>query len=186
MLRFLIPKIHLRLIPRMLGFAVMGALIAGVYGMLHDQVTYTISPEYFTRLKFDQFRDADFGLHPRLFVAIIGFLATWWVGLFSGWFIARAAVPKLPPAAANKMILRGFTILLGSAFVFGLAGYLIGRLPAVSTPYWQDACLALGVRDVRAFVTVAFIHYGSYLGGIIGLIAVLFRMRISLRRLRGE
>ena len=40
----------------MLGVAAVGSVLAGVYGIFHDQVTYAISPEYFTKLKFDQFR----------------------------------------------------------------------------------------------------------------------------------
>jgi hypothetical protein len=44
----------------MFGLAVMGALIAGAYGILHDQISYTISPEYFTKLKFEQFHYANF------------------------------------------------------------------------------------------------------------------------------
>ena len=60
----------------MFGFAVTGALIAGAYGILHDQITYTISPEYFTKLKFEQFHYANFGLPRRVFVGEVGFLAT--------------------------------------------------------------------------------------------------------------
>src|ERR1043166_5997270 len=59
----------------MLGYALLGALLAGTYGVVHDQVTYSISAEYFTRLKFSQFQRADFGFPPRVFVAEIGFLA---------------------------------------------------------------------------------------------------------------
>ena len=33
----------------------IAVLLAGIYGMLHDQVTYSISPEYFTVFKFEQF-----------------------------------------------------------------------------------------------------------------------------------
>jgi predicted ribosomally synthesized peptide with SipW-like signal peptide len=32
----------------MLAIAFVGALVAGTYGVFHDQVTYSISPEYFT------------------------------------------------------------------------------------------------------------------------------------------
>ena len=67
------PRIELRLLPRMLGIAFLGAIVGGLYGILHDQITYSISPEYFTRLKFFQFHYADFGLPPRYFVAEIGF-----------------------------------------------------------------------------------------------------------------
>ena len=48
----------------MLGIAALGAVLAGCYGALHDQISYTISPEYFTKVKFEQFRYADFGWPP--------------------------------------------------------------------------------------------------------------------------
>lgn len=76
----------------LLALAWRGALIAGLYGIVHDQLTYTLSPEYFTLLKFRQFAWADFGGPPRLLVAEIGFLATWWVGALAGWLIGRVTV----------------------------------------------------------------------------------------------
>ena len=36
-------------------------VIASLYGVGHDQVTYTISPEYYTKFKFIQFNLADSG-----------------------------------------------------------------------------------------------------------------------------
>ena len=76
-MKFLYPRIAWRNLPLMLGLAAGGALLAGLYGAIHDEITYSLSEEYFTRLKFQQFRGADFGLHPCIFVAEIGFLATW-------------------------------------------------------------------------------------------------------------
>jgi hypothetical protein len=90
----LIPNISFPAFRKAVLLAMVGALIAGCFGILHDQVTYTISPEYFTRMKFGQFRSADFGFSERIFVAEIGFLATWWVGLVVTWFLARIAIPK--------------------------------------------------------------------------------------------
>ena len=72
-MNILYPKIGLALLPAMLRYAVVGAILAGVYGALHDEVTYSISSEYFTRLKFSQFHYANCGLPERLFVAEIGF-----------------------------------------------------------------------------------------------------------------
>lgn len=34
---------------------ILPTIIAGFYGILHDQLTYTISSEYFTKFKFYQF-----------------------------------------------------------------------------------------------------------------------------------
>ena len=58
-------------------------LIAGVYGILHDQLTYTISPEYYTKFKFIRF-GIDPQMSDRLAVCKIGFLSTWWAGIYIG------------------------------------------------------------------------------------------------------
>jgi hypothetical protein len=89
-----IPRKRLR---AMFGIAILGALLAGLYGALHDQVSYTISPEYFTKMKFEQFHYANFGWPQRVFASEVGFLASWWVGLFGGWALARVGLDQLPP-----------------------------------------------------------------------------------------
>jgi hypothetical protein len=165
----------------MLGYALLGSVIAGLYGVIHDQITYSISPEYFTRLKFAQFRHADFGLPPRCFVAEIGFLATWWVGLVAGWFLARMAVPKWPPVEARCYVLRGFGIIFACAFTASLVGFGLGLIRGSNADYsaWQDFVRTHGVVDVPGFVRVAYIHNASYLGGLIGLIVAVVHLRRS-------
>jgi len=56
------PKIRFAWLPAMLGYAALGSLPAGFYGIVHDQVTYSISHEYFTRLEFQQFQYANLSL----------------------------------------------------------------------------------------------------------------------------
>src|SRR5690349_25000941 len=110
----------------MLGVACVGALVAGCFGIVHDQVTYTISPEYFTRLKFDQFHWAELGFPRRVFVGEIGFLATWWVGFFAGWALARVTVAHVEPRAMFRIALPGFAIILGFTLAFAVAGFAYG------------------------------------------------------------
>lgn len=154
-----------------------GAMIAGCFGILHDQITYTISPEYFTRMKFSQFRTADFGLPPRVFVAEIGFLATWWVGLIGAWFLGRIAVRKFNrPWAAVRLALV-FVMLVASAF--GISGYFWGNLFAESTPGWDEALETLYVVDVPSFNRVAGIHVGSYLGALVGWVLAMVRFAMA-------
>ena len=77
----------------------IGPVLGAGYGILHDQITYSLSHEYYTKLKFVQFGFADWGLgqnigtveqpeilmqHPRFGASIVGVLATWWVGLIVG------------------------------------------------------------------------------------------------------
>ncbi len=125
-MNLLYPVIRRASLPTMLGYSVLGALLAGVYGIVHDQITYSISPEYFTRLKFQQFHWADFGFPRRVFVGEIGFLATWWVGFIAAWFLARITVPAFPPREAFRYTLRGFLIVFGFALAASAAGYLLG------------------------------------------------------------
>lgn len=50
-MNLLYPRLTLRQFLWMTVFGFGGALIAGVYGILHDQVTFEIGPEYFTEFK---------------------------------------------------------------------------------------------------------------------------------------
>jgi len=178
----LYPKLRLDLLPAMFGYAAAGAAIAGLYGILYDQITFTISPEYFTRLKFAQFHYADFGLPQRIFVGEIGFLATWWVGLIAGWLLARVAVPTLPAEQARAQCVRGFAIIIACALIAAAAGFGLGMLlgPDASLSSWQGFADRLGVVDLRSFVRVAYIHNAGYLGGGIGLVIAVVHLRRGL------
>ena len=35
---------------------VLACLFAGIYGALHNQISYSVAPEYFTQFKFIQFQ----------------------------------------------------------------------------------------------------------------------------------
>jgi hypothetical protein len=59
----------------------LAMLFSGIYGIFHDQVSYTVSPEYFTKFKFNQFGLDGLDLPDRVKVSIVGFLASWWMGI---------------------------------------------------------------------------------------------------------
>jgi hypothetical protein len=179
-MNLLVPIFPLRFLPAMLTYAGLGALLAGCYGALHDQVTYSISSEYFTRFKFVQFHYADFNLPRRLFVAEIGFLATWWVGAFVAWFLARVSVPAFPPALARRRILVGCAIVLAFAVGAALVGYLLSYCEK-DLAAWEDVRRGLRIKDLPAFVRVAYIHNASYLGGLTGLVVAVVWLRYQVR-----
>jgi hypothetical protein len=162
-MNLLYPNIRLSLLPAMFGYALLGGLGAGIYGILHDQITYSISPEYFTRLKFHQFHYANFGLPTRIFVGEVGFLATWWVGFFSAWFLARVTVPTFPPHVALRYTTQGFLIVIGFALAAFAVGYVVGivRMSDGDISGWEPIAEMLKIEDVPSFVRVAYIHNAS-------------------------
>lgn len=175
----LYPRIKLARLPAMIGISLLGALLAGIYGAVHDQISYSISPEYFTKLKFHQFSYADFGLHPRIFAAEVGFLASFWVGMIVAWFLTRIGLTQIPQPECRTVIVRAFLIVFASAFVLGTCGALAGAARAKSGDLsgWQTWERTLQLADLPNFVVVAYLHNGSYLGGLLGFIAAAIYVR---------
>ena len=168
MIRYLIPKIRVKDLGPMFIVAFVGAIIAGCYGVLHDQVTYSIGSEYFTKLKFKQFHFANFGLGDRVFAGCIGFLATWWVGFIVAWFLGRRLLPGQDRAVACRKIAWAIGIVFVSVMTSGIGGYLYGvwRGPDADYSAWMPAIREFQVEDTYSFVHVAYIHNAGYLGRI--------------------
>jgi len=178
-LDFLIPRFPIRDLPVMIGFALVGSAIAGIYGIIHDQVTYSIGPEYFTHFKFDQFAWANAGLSDRGFVACIGFLATWWVGLIVSWILCRRMLPDQPRPIAYRKIWSGFAIVFATGMLFGFGGYVYGltRGPDADYSAWRNTLAPLNITDTWSFMRVAYIHNAGYMGGLAGLILTYLLVR---------
>src|SRR5258705_1608770 len=153
-------------------------LTAGLYGIIHDQATYSISPEYFTKFKYRQFGFEAywFGGH-RQTVAVIGFLATWWMGLFIGLLIGMFGLIFRDHIEMRKTIARSIAIVFITAVLFAVIGFLWGRYHLVKTEvtWWIPDNLI----DRDSFIVVGSIHNFSYTGGIVGLLVAISYMIIK-------
>ena len=153
-------------------------MVAGLYGIIHDQITYTISNEYFTKYKYLQFGfDPErFGGH-RQTVAVIGFLATWWTGLIIGFCLSLISLifgdhKKMYVAIKNAIIII-FCITASSGFF----GFLYGRFYLAKRGVWW---VAHNVINTKNYITVGSIHNFSYWGGFIGLlIGIVYLIRLN-------
>jgi MFS family permease len=161
---------------------VAACALAGVYGALHDQISYTISPDYFSALKFHLFEIPP-GLQDRRGAAIVGFQATWWLGALIGAPLAMAAmvIPGAWPYA--KHTLAAFAVALATALGVGLVGLMLAAMTISNAdlPYYA---FPEGVADQVSFVRVAVMHDFSYLGGFLGLGAGLIYLALVGWRMR--
>lgn len=152
-----------------LGFTFFTTLLAGVYGAIHDQLTYSISSEYFTKFKYEQFgfEPVWFGGH-RPTVAVIGFLATWWVGLFIGVVFGLLGLVAVSKTTLIRTLLRAVRLAFGATIAAGVAGYFYGRFFLAKTGVtWY---LPDNLQQPADFITVGSIHNFGYCGGILGLL----------------
>ena len=178
-MNLLYPSLTLRQFGWMFIFGLGGAVIAGLYGIVHDQITFEIGPEYFTEFKFQQFFYLPKTQPEWLIVAEIGFLATWWVGFFAGWFMGRLTIPRLQLRSAALLSLRGVFIMMITAVIFAVATYAWSptRQEDPRLENWDGMFAGREVIDIVAFAQVGYIHNASYLGGLVGLIVALAWMK---------
>ncbi len=145
------------------------SILAGFYGIIHDQVTFSVSPEYFTKFKYVQF-----GLEPSYYgghrpvVAIIGFLATWWTGLIIGVLLVLTGLVYPDHKMMRAAIKKAIVIVICFAVLAGFAGFIYGKIHLIKTGvnWWLPGDLV----DKNSFIIVGSIHNFSYAGGFIGLI----------------
>ena len=98
------------------------------------------------------------------FVAEVGFLATGWVGVFSGWFQARIVVPAMPFCIAPKKCLIGFGMIFSFAILATSIGYYLGIIHTHDYSNWAELGFDHSITDLPPSVRVAYIHSSSYIG----------------------
>jgi hypothetical protein len=146
--------------------------LAALYGTLHDQVSYGLGPDYFTCLKFPQFGLLDTALAPHWRAARVGLQAGAVAGLPLG--LALLWLARGRPAGDRYLRRGSAAVLLGAlgCAVLGLGlGWLVLQLGSVQQ---VPAC----VQDPRGFLLAAWMHGGSYLGALLGLLVFAWRNRL--------
>jgi hypothetical protein len=99
---------------------------------------------------------------------VIGFLATWWVGLLMALFIGPLGLMFKDPVRMRREIARAIATTLGVALLSGLVGLTYGwSLDRVPSGWY----LPEGLADPRAFIAVGGLHNFGYAGGVLGLCA---------------
>jgi hypothetical protein len=156
---------------------------AMAYGALNNQVTAAISWEYFYYGKElylrlgSQTPPEPVMLH--LHAALIGIKATWSAGLIVGvcLLLANNPSPKLPKLRYPSLARHAVVILVVTITCAAIGGFLGYRgLPA----RWNDEFAEMLRQDQmrpRPFIAAYGVHCGAYLGGAIGTVLTVIRIR---------
>ncbi|MEM8748719.1 MAG: hypothetical protein AAGF28_00340 [Pseudomonadota bacterium] len=144
------------------------SLIAGLYGVLHNQISYTVSHEYFSLFKFNQFAIED-QFRNRIGASVVGFYASWWMGALMGIPVSLAALFASTPRRCATLFLGSTVIVVIIALTIGLGGLVFSPFMTPSSGFTSAAEKA-GVIDPSAFFRAGTMHDFSYLGSIVGMV----------------
>ncbi|WP_299414645.1 hypothetical protein [uncultured Sulfitobacter sp.] len=135
--------------------------------MAHNQISYTVSPAYFHEFKFRQF-GIDTGLHNRIGASLVGFMASWWMGLVIGVPIYIAALFVKGTKPFVKSFVGAALLVVATTLLVGIAALVVSFVtvgPDTLPPWMRGR----QVSDPVAFARAGTMHNFSYLGGLIGL-----------------
>ena len=133
------------------------------YGVVHDQVTACICPEYFAVA------------HPPLcttcsttvLALLWGFVGTFWIGAVFGAVLARVASggqQRVPFRAISTRVGKLLAAMAAAATVVGSIGWLIA--PHLALP--DSLAGSIPANAKQAFFAVWFAHAASYTVGLLG------------------
>jgi hypothetical protein len=170
-------------------FLVACVAVALVYGALNDQVTTTVSWEYFAYGK-----GVAEALPPgeppnsaafRWEAAKVGMRATWSAGLIVGVALLiannprRDGRPRLSYARLFGCLPLVFGVVIVAVICLGVAGYAGAFLP-VNEDFRE--MLRQDQWRPRRFMAVFGMHLGGYAGGVVGTVLAVIRVNRARRR----
>lgn len=147
---------------------VAACLTAGLYGALHNQISYSVSPDYFHAFKFHQFGIPE-QLRGRVGASIVGWHASWWMGLFIGVPVLLVGLILPGWKVYLSRCLIAFAVVAGTALLVGLGALACAYVTiseATLPGYWYPEQVA----DKVAFARAGTMHNFSYLGGFLGIV----------------
>lgn len=152
-------------------------LVALVYALVHDAITWSISRDYFAIGK-------DLPAAARSFAPVVPLAleAGWTAGLAIGLalVVSNNPAPSLPRLGERALVDRALGVA-AAAGCTALAGGLAG--PTLLGDWAPDLASA-GIADPRAFLIAQGAHLGSYAGGAAATLLAALEIRRTRRSSR--
>jgi hypothetical protein len=160
----------------------LGIAVLSGYGMLQDQVSARLCPEYFTKLHPPVPGVTD----PTLLGIAWGFLGAWWGGAALGYAAGIAAtIGTRPPLQVRELVRPMLVLMTVVATVTAVTGVNVAvhaELFGVSMD--SNSAELVPPERRRAALVVACYHFSAYATAILG--SIVLTVWISLERKRRE
>lgn len=139
-----------------------GTLLACVFGITHDQITYCISEEFYTHIRFTQSEIAP--NESWWGVTKVAVINTWKIGFIISLILSCTGLIHRNEKRLVKHTVQSFLITSSIAATLTIIGFVIGKL---NTPALEK--LPNTIIDKSSFLLVQSVHNFTYIGGLIGM-----------------
>lgn len=162
------------------GLLALSALAAGVFGALHNQLSYSVGPSYFHDLKFAQYGISE-DLQNRLGAALVGFRASWWLGLLMG--LPALLLGFFLLARPQTLLTAGIGVLVVALLVttLAVAGGLGFGVTVLDEARIAELPIPESVSDPMGFARAGIMHDMAWYGGIAGAALAAWTMWKTVR-----
>lgn len=170
-------------LPRFRAMLLGIGLLSG-YGMIQDQVSTRLCPEYFTH-----FHNPIPGVtDPTLMGVAWGFLGAWWGGALFGYFAGlTATIGKTPPLNVRQLVLPMALTVLAVGGAVAVTGWVVASYAdQLNVEVDQYIAGPVPAERRRALMVVACYHQAAYILSIVGSIACCVWVAHARRTARRE
>ncbi|WP_299248540.1 hypothetical protein [uncultured Cytophaga sp.] len=145
---------------------ILAPVLASFYGFIHDQMTFSISEEFFTKFRFNNY-EFPHSWHPRVRAGMIGMLNAWQTGIPFG--IVLTAVGRIHRNTRKLLFYTFYTFVLTFTMA-SLFSIIAAYMPIPTDIAIARQSMPEDILDPIAFQRVVQINNFGYVGGIIGML----------------
>jgi hypothetical protein len=152
-------------------FLPVAVLTAGLFGGIHNQISYSVSNEYFTKFKFIQFHLLDSTIPERIRAAEVGFLASWWMGIPLGLVCGSAGFIQRSPDLMRRALIWSIPVIVSLTLAIALAGLAYGwcQTGTINLASYRLWYVPANTQEVRRFLCAGYMHNAAYIGGALSI-----------------
>ncbi|TAH25129.1 MAG: hypothetical protein EAZ07_08175 [Cytophagales bacterium] len=140
----------------------IGTAISVLFGVVHDQITYTLSPEFYNQVRFPQL-----GINSsegRLGAGLVAFFSSWKIGFIISLVLSFTGLIHANNPKIIKFTFESFIIVMITTSVFTAFGLVFNFLFGNSL----SSTTSNNFTNPQ-FLIIQNIHNYTYLGSVIGM-----------------
>lgn len=146
----------------LISLIICGTFISCLYGIVHDQITYTISPEFYNLVRFPHHNiSIEAARWGALQIAVIN---SWKIGFIISIIVSTAGLIHFNNRKIIRFTLESFLLVAITAAIVTSLGFIFGLFH-----HFDESKLAETVVQKSNFLLVQSIHNSTYIGGLIGM-----------------